>query len=379
MKQQDKKILRLTWIPYVIILFEMLYMATPFAIFFYGAYKLPLDLLASGKYTAWLVQTVFPHFTRSSNIIISIFQSLSVPFMSVGFAVFLIGFIQIYYAKFMKKGTVTGGLYRFIRHPQYAAWTLFGLGMSIIWSRLIVWLMFITMTFIYYFLARAEEKECLEKYPDTYKPYYVKTGMFFPKILSGFSMPRILPEKGIKRFAMLLCIYLLACSVILFAGINLRKNIINSFSSASGKYFFSLSLTEMREDKIRQVAEFVLSNIKIQSVINSRIKKSSKLLIYIIPEEWSISELGVENKFLNPMENVQTHGNPEEKNPDIKKVLISEPLMYKYTNDAKRILEYSVRQRAILMAKVDIRSNEITQLVTDGLKSKYGEIPVPLY
>ena len=97
MKQKDKKILSLSWIPYVIILFEMLYMATPFAVFFYGIYKLPLDLLASGKYTAWLVQTVFPHFTQSPSIIVNILLSLGVPLMAIGLVVFLIGFVQIYY------------------------------------------------------------------------------------------------------------------------------------------------------------------------------------------------------------------------------------------------------------------------------------------
>jgi protein-S-isoprenylcysteine O-methyltransferase Ste14 len=201
MKKKDKKFLRLSWIPYVFILFEMLYMATPFAVFFYGVYKLPLEMLASGKYTAWLVQTVFPHYTTSSSTIVNIILYLSIPLMIIGLLVFLTGFIQIYYSKFRKKGAVTGGIYRFIRHPQYAAWTLFGLGMCILWSRLIVWLMFITMTFIYYFLARAEERECLEKYPDTYKSYYETTGMFFPKVFKAFKIPDILPGKGTKRIA----------------------------------------------------------------------------------------------------------------------------------------------------------------------------------
>ena len=87
----------------------------------------------------------------------------------------------------------------------------------------------------------------------------------------------------------------------------------------------------------------------------------------------------MENRNLNPMSNMQTHGNPEEKNPNIKKVLISKPHMYIDTNDTKKILEYSIRQSPILLATVDLKNSRITQLVTDGLKSKYGEIPVPLF
>jgi protein-S-isoprenylcysteine O-methyltransferase Ste14 len=379
MKMQDKKLLKLSWIAYVIILFEMLYMATPFAVFFYGVYRFPLELLASGKYTAWLVQTVFPHFTWSSSAMVNMILSLSVPAMIAGLVVFITGFIQIYYAKFTKKGAVTGGLYRFIRHPQYTAWTLFGLGMSIFWSRLIIWLMFITMTFIYYFLARAEEKECLEKYPDTYKNYYERTGMFFPVIFKGFEMTRLFPQKVIKRIIMITCIYLVICTAVMLGGMKLRKITIGSFSTAAGENFLSLSLTEMPEKKIMQVTGLILNNAEIQTVIKEKVKGDRNLLIYIIPEAWSISELGVESRDLNPMSNVQTHGNPVETNPGLKKVLISEPVLYTDTNDVRRILEYSVRQRPVLLAKVDMVNNRVIHIVRDGLGSMYGEIPVPLF
>jgi protein-S-isoprenylcysteine O-methyltransferase Ste14 len=379
MKTPDKKLLSLSWIPYVFILFEMLYMATPFAVFFYGVYKPPLELLASGRYTAWLVQSVLPHFTQSSSIIINALLTLSVPFMLMGLIVFIIGFIQIYWAKLTKKGAVTGGAYRFIRHPQYTAWTLFGFGMSIFWSRLIVWLMFITMTFIYYFLAKAEERECFEKYPETYKPYYEKTGMFFPKSGLSFGMPQFLPKEGLKRIAAIICVYLIVCSAVMFAGINLRRHTINSFSSTSGNDFFSLSLTDMPKDEIEHVTALVLGNHEIQTAINGRNKNIDKLLIYIIPEEWSISELGVENRALNPMANVRTHGNPEEQNPHIKKVLISEPDMYIAIKDSRRILEYSIRQKPIVLAQVDLEKHEIVKILKENIKNKYGGIPVPLF
>jgi protein-S-isoprenylcysteine O-methyltransferase Ste14 len=318
MKMQDKKLLKLSWIAYVIILFEMLYMATPFAVFFYGVYRFPLELLASGKYTAWLVQTVFPHFTWSSSAMVNMILSLSVPAMIAGLVVFITGFIQIYYAKFTKKGAVTGGLYRFIRHPQYTAWTLFGLGMSIFWSRLIIWLMFITMTFIYYFLARAEEKECLEKYPDTYKNYYERTGMFFPVIFKGFEMTRLFPQKVIKRIIMITCIYLVICTAVMLGGMKLRKITIGSFSTAAGENFLSLSLTEMPEKKIMQVTGLILNNAEIQTVIKEKVKGDRNLLIYIIRSmEYFRTWCGEQGS--ESMSNVQTHGNPVETNPGLKR------------------------------------------------------------
>lgn len=48
--------------------------------------------------------------------------------MSVGFTLFLFGVAQVYTAKFRKTGLVNTGLYRKIRHPQYIALVLFGVG-----------------------------------------------------------------------------------------------------------------------------------------------------------------------------------------------------------------------------------------------------------
>ncbi len=167
MKQSGRKskLLSLAWVPYIIILFEMLYMATPFAAFFYFVYQFPLKFLNENPVTAWLIQTILPHFVETDSHIITLLTSAGWIMMTIGSVVFIIGFVQIYYTKFTKKGAVTAGIYNFTRHPQYAAWILFGFGMSLVWSRLIVWIMFVTMLFIYYFLARAEERECSEKYP----------------------------------------------------------------------------------------------------------------------------------------------------------------------------------------------------------------------
>jgi protein-S-isoprenylcysteine O-methyltransferase Ste14 len=120
--------------------------------------------------------------------------------MGIGLAMFLISFMHLYWAKFRKKGVVAAGLYRFIRHPQYVAWSIFGLGIAIFWSRMIVILMYISMLFVYYFLAKSEERKCMRKYGDSYRSYYQKTGRFLPRINKNIpDHPReILPPKGVK-------------------------------------------------------------------------------------------------------------------------------------------------------------------------------------
>ena len=171
----------IAWTVYIIIIFEMIYMATPFAVFFYSVYGLPLKMLNNSSATSWLVQHTFPHFTQTSSTLISALLYISWPLMGIGFIIFVVGFIQIYGAKLLKKGPVLGGLYRYIRHPQYMGWAILGLGMALAWSRMIVIIMYVSMLFIYYLLAKSEERECLNKYGESYRTYSQKTGRFFPK------------------------------------------------------------------------------------------------------------------------------------------------------------------------------------------------------
>ena len=81
----------------------------------------------------------------------------------VGLFLFLLGAGQIYMAKLLRKGAVTGGLYKYVRNPQYTAFSIMGLGVLLIWPRTIILVMYMTMLFAYFYLARREERECQKK------------------------------------------------------------------------------------------------------------------------------------------------------------------------------------------------------------------------
>lgn len=69
------------------------------------------------------------------------------------------------------------------------------------------------MIFIYYYLARAEERECMEKYPETYPPYFNKTGMFFPKIFSFGKIKIAYPKNKLKYAATIFLLYVCLVSI----------------------------------------------------------------------------------------------------------------------------------------------------------------------
>ncbi len=102
----------------------------------------------------------------------------------VGAALIIAGWRRIYrdyWSKERGEGTlVTGGIYRFIRHPQYTGFALITTGMLAEWATLPTLIMWPILGVIYYRLARREEADMREEFGSAYDAYAATTGMFLP-------------------------------------------------------------------------------------------------------------------------------------------------------------------------------------------------------
>ena len=165
---------------YVLVAFEFLYMASPFAAYFYGIYGPGLDWLQGSEATSWLIQFFLPHVVEETDsLLVDNLDLLGTVLLIAGLAGFAVGVVQVYYAKLTGKGAVTNVLYRHVRHPQYLALIVASIGMALIWPRYLVVLATVTVIFIYIALAKAEERICLRRFPG-YADYMAQTGMFLP-------------------------------------------------------------------------------------------------------------------------------------------------------------------------------------------------------
>lgn len=374
---KKSKLLNLAWFPYIIILFEMLYMASPFAAFFYSAYKFPLKFLNENAFTAWLIQTILPHFIDTKSNFLHLLINSGWIMMAIGSVVFIVGFIQIYYSKFTKKGAVTGGIYSVIRHPQYASWILFGLGMSLVWSRLIVWIMFVSMIFVYYLLARAEECECMEKYPETYPPYFNKTGMLFPKLF-GFNKIRIPDRQNKLR---IIVIYFFAIAMTIYLGITLRNYTISQMSTAYGDDYMAVSTTYISPDITLKTIDIMLEDSTVKEEFAMLFKEGDTKIFYIMPQTWIFPELSMATQLIdhnNPQTSSSSHGNPEDTEPMKKRVLLSQAKLIRETVPS-RILNYMKQQIPKLYVDVDIEKGEVTGISKPPKKGIYSDLPVPVF
>ncbi len=76
----------------------------------------------------------------------------------------------------------TTGLYQRVRHPQYSALFLITVGMLIQWPTLVTAAMWPVLMFMYYRLARREEKEMGTRFGEKYLSYRRRVPMFLLRL-----------------------------------------------------------------------------------------------------------------------------------------------------------------------------------------------------
>jgi len=196
------------------VILEPLWMLTPFVGFLYGS-VLNVDFLESSKTSSWLLLFVFP---PRRFLVIGLFL------VTIGITFFLICAYKVYAAKLFKRGLVTTGIYRYLRHPQYTSLIVAGFGFVILWGRFISYLSLFIMIYLYYMLAKKEESLCLLKYGRSYVEYRRKTigiipGVdFFEKIIRKkpfFALPKAIAI--LSGFLLVMCIALASGFTILKA------------------------------------------------------------------------------------------------------------------------------------------------------------------
>lgn len=75
----------------------------------------------------------------------------------------------------------TSGLYRYVRHPQYAGFVLLLLGFLLQWPTLPTLAMFPILVAMYVRLARREERDALAAFGEQYARYAERTPAFWPR------------------------------------------------------------------------------------------------------------------------------------------------------------------------------------------------------
>jgi protein-S-isoprenylcysteine O-methyltransferase Ste14 len=184
---------------YFIIALEVLIMISPFAAFFYAAFNPVLLFLAQWPATRWLAAFFLPHMVLPPGLFLRAVRIAGSILFVAGAIIFLVCAGQVYFHKLFRRGPALGGLYRWIRHPQYLALGATGLGLAILWPRFLTIVLWAIMVGLYYLLARDEERRMVNRFGKRYRQYMARTGMFLPRGLEQAAGRLPLPKSPMLR------------------------------------------------------------------------------------------------------------------------------------------------------------------------------------
>jgi protein-S-isoprenylcysteine O-methyltransferase Ste14 len=99
----------------------------------------------------------------------------------LGFFLLSSGWRILYNAQ-LAKTLATTGPYKYIRHPQYVAFTLIMLGFLLQWPTIPTLIMFPILVFTYVRLAHREEKVVEPEFGEEYRKYAAQTPRYIPRL-----------------------------------------------------------------------------------------------------------------------------------------------------------------------------------------------------
>jgi len=264
---------------YFIIALEVLVMISPFAAFFYSVFNPFLLFLARSSATRWLADFFLPHMVLPPGAFLQTVRVAGSVLFVVGALAFLVCAGQVYFNKFTRRGAVLGGLYRWIRHPQYLSLAVTGLGLAILWPRFLTVVLWTAMIGLYILLARDEERRMLNAAGDQYRDYITRTGMFLPRGVEEFfgripgPRSRVLRTTGVLVFLL---------GVTLGGAFALRSYTVSQLPLWSDGRVSVLAILPGDGIMLQHRMEDVLKMPEVES----RLPKTGAILAYSVPVQY---------------------------------------------------------------------------------------------
>jgi len=359
---------------YLLIAFEFFYMASPFAMYFYSVYKPGLHLLNEFPSISWVTGFFLPHLVEDTkSVLLDHVPVIGVIMFTLGLSTFVICAGQIYYAKLFKKKIVTKGFYRFVRHPQYAAFAICSFGLLLLWPRYLNLFFYIVLLFVYYWLALIEENECEQKYGKVYLKYKENTAMFFP-LPKQVKIPIAIPTRFVALVRLGFYILITTLLLLIAYGLkNLSVQQLYSYSSPEGSW---ISIFKMEEAGFKSISHLMQNNSAIDSLITRKAGSKDELINYVLPAEMYISEIPM----IEP-KNSKCHVERENYNQNKVKVVITKSIHKEkeQTFYGNKLIRKTLTLKPVAEVWIDRSTQTITRIIDLPEPERYKNIPEPVF
>lgn len=276
---------------YLAIGLEVIIMITPFTVYFYSLYAPVLNRLETNPLTAWLTAFFLPHISYTGDPLLTALAYLGPILFGLGMAIFFICAFQVYSAKLLKKGVVARGLYAWIRHPQYLGLGIAGLGLLLYWPRFIILILYLTMLFVYYLLARNEEWRMEKKFGDSYRNYKTRIAMFLPGEPGGKIFSRLTSNPKRKSWA-LAALYVLVLVGGIGSALGLRSYSRTRIPTVSEKGILAVSLSSLSLNEVQGLIRATLESTEVKKLLGKYHGQPGHTLVaYLVPQDYMMQHL----------------------------------------------------------------------------------------
>lgn len=404
---------RFAWISVIFLSFivglEIVIMISPFAFFFYGAFNPFLLALNQSWMTRWLTAFFLPHMVVPPNGVLTVLRILGSVFFVAGMLVFFVCAGQVYLGKLLKKGVATKGLYVLIRHPQYLGLGLAALGLAIMWPRFLTLTLFAVMLFLYYLLAKDEERRMINRFGESYIAYMNRTGMFLPHFIERAFTGNPKPQQRLS-IGKAIAIFLVLLVMTVGSGFILRAYTVHHLPLEQVNRVDVITITKEDLMTAKQLLPSVLQDpaiaSKLQMVENS---KGQRLLAYFIPidyvmqgmiahtgQEWKLFEqhktIGMITEYIfHPFSHLteghahhpgmQAHNLSMHDSPSMKRRIIFIELSAgnKELTSPFDDFDINITREPLFFVDIHLHTGEILQIRGTPTGSGWGTVPTPMF
>lgn len=389
-----KFLLKGTFIIYLLIGLEIFIMISPFAVYFYSFYSPLLDYLYNSKYGSWLTEFFLPHFVFVKDPLIQALGVIQLVTFFSGLFLFLYAALPLYYAKIRRKGIVTKGIYCKIRHPQYLGLGIAGFGLLLYWPRFLILILYVSMLFVYYLLAKNEEQRMINQYGKGYIDYMNGVPMFLPKNIGGRLYSLVF--RGLRsKTEGIIILYILALSASVLLALMLRNYSVNKIQIVETEGVSSISVFPVQDVEIIKSFDVIKDYIRLRGFLS----KYEVTLVYIMPSDFFLMAIVTDLERLYPIEFERPSGG----NAIIRflRIFLNYTKMQLgfYPNDhgLRRLIFLSVRNKdgvplrgksifsfgskrfPLFHIDVDVKKGEIMFVKELKPRHKWGEAPMPVF
>ena len=404
---------RFAWISAIflsfIVAFEIAIMISPFAFFFYAVFNPFLLALNQSWMTRWLTAFFLPHMVVPPNEALTVLRILGSVFFVGGMLIFLVCAGQVYLGKLLRKGVATRGLYTLIRHPQYLGLGLAALGLAIMWPRFLTLALFGVMLFLYYLLAKDEERRMINRFGEGYIAYMNRTGMFLPHLIERAFTGNPKPEQRLS-IGKAIAIFLVLLVITVGSGFILRAYTVHHLPLEQVKRVDVITITKEDLMTAKQLLPSVLQDpaiaSKLQMVENN---KGQRLLAYFIPidyvmqgmiantgGEWKLFEqhktIGMITEYIfHPFAHLteghahhpgmQAHNPSMHDSPSMKRRIIFIELSAgnKELTFPLDDFDINITRKPLFFVDIHLHTGEILQIRDTPAGSGWGTVPTPMF